>query len=472
MTQKVCCIDAMAQVQKQLIASQKFLVGLFSLPQYGELRGKQLERLMAVTRKAKLTIEQSAGVLASVDSTVWDESSLSQLKSLVADQTVTDAMEEEKSQRAKQQDFSALPQYLDDAWWCRLETAQGKEKEKNCELLCQHAARLGLTNPTEETYAFLYALSFALHPATVIFDCEKLGLLAKWKPIMKRILKVAVQPPLHLLVLPCDVEQCPAELLRAAYPQGFRPGSPSHKTIPEVMQLARTWPLRKTHLTATASQKTSLSGTLEGGQMMQAMAAATVQAVASQFGALQRAESVSELPGFKILKPPCEAPSASKPKEQLALTDGQTQAGGSSSHEGKDAASMIDALQVDLQQDKKEPPKRPKRAPKAKGEKKTKKNAVCEEKEMKGDAEQRLSPDKPSKVCMKRPAGRGKMKRPAAVASKKRPSETAEEKEEKRRLLFKRVPKPLQNEYAKGCSKCRGRPYCTLSCWFERGYTI
>jgi hypothetical protein len=133
---------------------------------------------------------------------------------------------------------------------------------------------------------------------------------------------------------------------------------------------------------------------------------------------------------------------------------------------------MIDALQVDLQQDKKEPPKRPKRAPKAKGEKKTKKNAVCEEKEMKGDAEQRLSPDKPSKVCMKRPAGRGKMKRPAAVASKKRPSETAEEKEEKRRLLFKRVPKPLQNEYAKGCSKCRGRPYCTLSCWFERGYTI
>ena len=90
----------MAQVQKQLIASQKFLVGLVSLPQYGELRGKQLERLMAVTRKAKLTIEQSAGVLASVDSTVWDESSLSQLKSLVADQTVTDAGKKSRNVRS------------------------------------------------------------------------------------------------------------------------------------------------------------------------------------------------------------------------------------------------------------------------------------------------------------------------------------------------------------------------------------
>ena len=459
----------MAQVQKQLIASQKFLVGLISLPQYGELRGKQLERLMALTRKAKLTIEQSSGVLASLDATLWDESSLSQLKSLVADQTLSDGMEDDSSQRAKQQDFSALPHYLDDAWWRRLETAQGKEKEKNCELLCQHAARLGLTNPSEETYAYLYALSFAMHPATVIFDCEKLGLLAKWKPIMKRILKVAVRPPLNLLVLPCDVEQCPPELLRAAYPQGFRPGTPSHKTIPEVMQLARTWPLRKTHLTATTSQTTSLSGKLEGGQMMHAMAAATVQAVASQFGALQRADSVPELPGFKILKPPCEASSASKPKEQLALMDGTTQAGGSSSHEEKTAASMIDALRRDLEEDRKEPSKRSKRAPKAAAKKK---NSIKEEKDVKGDADQRLTPEKPAKVCMKRPAAKGKMKRPAAVAPKKRPSETAEEKEAKRRLLFKRVPKSLQDAYASGCSRCRGRPYCTLSCWYERGYTI
>eukprot|EP00435_Cladocopium_sp_Y103_P038173 s339_g10.t1 len=463
----------MAQVQKQLIASQKFLVGLVSLPQYEELRLKQLQRLMAVTRKAKLTIEQAAGVLASLDLTLWDEASLSQLKSLVADQTICDEMEEDGSQRAKQQDFTAMVHYLDDAWWRRLETAQGKDREKNCELLCQHVGRLGLTNPTEETYAFLYVLSFALHPATVIFDCEKLNLLAKWKPITKRQLKMAVAPPLQLLVLPCDVEQCPAELLRAAYPQGFRAGIPCHMTIPEVTQLGRTWPLRKTHLAATASQKTSLSGVLESGQMMQAMAAATVQAVASQFGALQRAESVPELPGFKILKPPCEASSVAKPKEQLALMDapqdGTKQSGGSVS---RDAASIISALQSDLQEENKAAPEKFKRTPKAKSEKKPKKKAVLKESGKKNGSEQLFSPAKPSKACMKRPASKGKSKVPAVVGSKKRPSETAEEKEAKRRLLFKRVPKTLQKKYAHGCSKCRGRPGCTLSCWFERGYTI
>ena len=167
----------MAQVQKQLIASQKFLAGLLALPQYAELRGKQLERLMAVIRKVRLTVEQSGLLLAAMDSNLWDEGSISQLKSLVADQTVTETNEEQASQRVKQQDFTSLPYYLDGDWWRRLETPVATEREKNCERLCQHAARLGLTNPTEETYAFLYVLSFALQPGTLIFDCEKLQLL-------------------------------------------------------------------------------------------------------------------------------------------------------------------------------------------------------------------------------------------------------------------------------------------------------
>ena len=62
----------MAQVQKQLIASQKFLVGLQSLPQDAEVRGKQLVRLMDVLRKARLTLEQSGAVLAALDSDLWD----------------------------------------------------------------------------------------------------------------------------------------------------------------------------------------------------------------------------------------------------------------------------------------------------------------------------------------------------------------------------------------------------------------
>ena len=87
-----------------------------SLSQYAELRGKQLERLTAVIRKSRLTLEQSGAVLTALDSNLWAEGSLSQLRTLVADQTVTDTSEEQAIQRVKQQDFSALPHYLDAEW--------------------------------------------------------------------------------------------------------------------------------------------------------------------------------------------------------------------------------------------------------------------------------------------------------------------------------------------------------------------
>ena len=339
----------MAQVQKQLIASQKFLAGLLALPQYAELRGKQLERLMAVIRKVRLTVEQSGLLLAAMDSNLWDEGSISQLKSLVADQTVTETNEEQASQRVKQQDFTSLPYYLDGDWWRRLETPVATEREKNCERLCQHAARLGLTNPTEETYAFLYVLSFALQPGTLIFDCEKLQLLTQWKPVMKRHLKNAAQPPLQLMILPANVDECPKELLRAAYPQGFVAASPAQTTVEEVMRLARTWPLRKTNVVAAASKKSCYPGPLEGGQMVQAVAAATVQAVAAQLVAhVSKPKNDSDVPGLKLLIPP---PEQAAKETQLALMDKPNQAG-PSAHEKVDAAGLVDALQADLLQEK------------------------------------------------------------------------------------------------------------------------
>eukprot|EP00434_Breviolum_minutum_P002366 symbB.v1.2.002090.t1/scaffold109.1/size325261/8 len=39
-----------------------------------------------------------------------------------------------------------------------------------------------------------------------------------------------------------------------------------------------------------------------------------------------------------------------------------------------------------------------------------------------------------------------------------------------RELLFQKIPTELQNKYRAGCSTCRHRPFCTLSCWAKRGY--
>lgn len=494
----------MAQVQKQLLASQKKIVGLVSLPHYGELRSKQLARLMDVIGKSRLTLEESASVLASLDCSLWDDRSIGQLRTLVADQTVEVPREDQTHQRAKQQDFSALPHYLDGEWWRRLETAVGVKQEKNGERLCKFAARLGLTNPTEETYAFLCVLSFALPPGTIIFDCDKLGLLAKWKAVMRRHLKSAAPPVLQPQVLPLSVDQCPAELLRSAYPEGFASSVPVHTTVEEVTRLGRTWPLRSTNVVAAVTKASSFSGALEGGHMVQAVAAATVQAMASQLHGIALRSNLDssfskdqELPGFKLLAPPREE--ASKADAQLALMDQPME---SKSSMKADAAGMIDALREDLETEKKlscskkkkknqemqleeqdtaavpkqQPSKKAKHERKETGFSKTKASKFKDASESSSSkaAQTPSAAKKPAAAqpCLKRPAAKAVLKRPAAKPVRLRAPMTLQQREAKRKELFRIVPRSLKALYILGCSKCRGVQYCTFSCWRDRGFTV
>ena len=102
----------MAQIAKQVVASQFFLEGLLSLPHYAELRLKQLERLLALISKASLTLEQSGPIISSLDSRIWDGMSLQRLKSALADKTLEVADAAETEGRVKQQDYTSLPRYL------------------------------------------------------------------------------------------------------------------------------------------------------------------------------------------------------------------------------------------------------------------------------------------------------------------------------------------------------------------------
>ena len=52
-------VEAMAQVQKQIVSSQNFLAGLTSLAHFAELRRKQADRLDCVLRKNFFTVEQA-----------------------------------------------------------------------------------------------------------------------------------------------------------------------------------------------------------------------------------------------------------------------------------------------------------------------------------------------------------------------------------------------------------------------------
>jgi hypothetical protein len=242
----------MAQVEKQILSSQKFLAGLTSLPHFAELRRKQALRLATVIRKNTVTVEQSGSIVNCLDGSIWDNETMSQLKAAVADQTVMEEDREEKNSRVRQQDYTALPNYLSSEWWQLLEQGKLGEEEKTLDQICVHASKLGLQNPTEETYAVLYVLGATLHLGHAILDCEKLKLLNKWKPVMKRHLSRAVSPPSRPLVLPQNCQECPEELLRAAYPDGFQPGLPTRKKLEEIFALSKGWPLRSTNVVAAS----------------------------------------------------------------------------------------------------------------------------------------------------------------------------------------------------------------------------
>ena len=243
----------MAQILKQVTSSQNFLSGLISLPHFAALRAKQLDRLLGIFRGTKLSVEQAGLVLNALDERLWDADSLGRLKSALADQTLEETEDPEK--RAKAQDYAALPFYVSEELWLCLEKAESlEEREKGLQLVCELAAQLGLRNPTEETCAVLYVLAFTMHPMVVVYDCEKVALLQKWKPVMKRYLKKFPMSVEGLKMLPEKVAECPAMFMRVAYPNGWTSAKPKGKTLEQVLQLARTWPLRTTHTFASSSK--------------------------------------------------------------------------------------------------------------------------------------------------------------------------------------------------------------------------
>ena len=103
---------------------------------------------------------------------------------------------------------------------------------------------------------------------------------------------------------------------------------------------------------------------------------------------------------------------------------------------------MIDALRADLQEKK--------------------------EQDSKGDQ----TVKKPVKKAKAKPKGKSKMKRPAAApVPLRRPAAAAPlDPDPRRAALLSRIPVHIRNSYAKGCSRCYGRPFCT-TCWARRGYT-
>ena len=231
----------MAQVEKQIVAAQKFLQNVVALPTFDDLRGKQLKRLIAFLGKNVLSVEQSAALMPILDCNVWGLH-MEELKTCIAQQTCYENDETTAASRAALQDFTNIPHYLSQDWWNLLES--GKDKVRNLESLCGLAASLGLRNASEPTYAGLCALAFCVGGMQLLEE-DKLKLLTLHKSRMKKVFSNAVPLASVMDVLPSSPEDCPKQFLNAAYPNGFVAGTPVTKAMDYICRLVATYPCRR-----------------------------------------------------------------------------------------------------------------------------------------------------------------------------------------------------------------------------------
>ena len=82
-------------------------------------------------------------------------------------------------------------------------------------------------------------------------------------------------------------------------------------------------------------------------------------------------------------------------------------------------------------------------------------------------------------MLFKKPAAApSSMKRPMSQKAdheknaKKKSAAPERSKAETKKLLLKQIPKQKRTKFSGGCPKCRYVPFCTLSCWKQRGFEL
>ena len=460
----------MAQVEKQILAAQKFLTGLHGLESIQGLRQKQADRIVNVIQGQKLSLEDAGKALDSVRSEIWGEELATVLKEAVAKQM--DDSREPKS-RIRLQDYKTLVHYLDRKHWEFLQQADFS-RDTAVTNVCHLAVHLGLRHPNEGTFGAILAIVFCHDKAKSVSEQEKFYFLQQYKPQMRKIFQTAPVASEFVEVLPVDVANFPHALLNTAYPHGFEPFTPAHVDLIALKSLTDTYPLRKDNLKARSNEQSLQPSSSSSADTLLKGIMAIASAVGCGRAPAEQPRSV-ELPGFKLLQKPQADVSCRKPSEAPALLDVEAEVKESSkgtqaqealetkraTAKPSSAEEMISVLQAGLEEEKLDqvPKEKGKQPPKQKVKPTPKKKAAAVKKR----------PAAASKASPKRPAvasGKAKPAKKHKAGSRLSPAEMAQA----RKKLFRKVPAELQDLWRNGCSGCRQRPNCTLSCWAKRGY--
>ena len=230
----------MAQLEKQIKASQKFLCGLLGLPNFGTVRERQLSQILVVLEKSPASGTEKAGeILDLLDSRIWGDQILGELKEKIAAKT-DDGIKE----RRGMQNFTRLHEFMPSAVWTQLQTTSSVDKR--VEAITRFAASLGLRCPSEGTLALLLTLSVCLFWQRSCSEQEKYDLLQRFKPKIKKWLQQEPEPTVYMLELPGTWQDFSVALKEKLFPAGKEPHVPEGLDLSEVEQIVRTFPLRKT----------------------------------------------------------------------------------------------------------------------------------------------------------------------------------------------------------------------------------
>ena len=115
----------MAQVEKQLKASQKFLTGLKGLPNFASVRERQLQQVCIALDKSPLFgTEKASEIFDLLDEGIWDEEAIVAIKEKVANKSEGGLFKE----RRGMQNFSRIAEFLPPSVWNGLQTTQSVER--------------------------------------------------------------------------------------------------------------------------------------------------------------------------------------------------------------------------------------------------------------------------------------------------------------------------------------------------------
>ena len=429
-----------AQLERQLKAAQKFLVGVQSLPHYLEIRRKQLTELQRFVGKANLLSTDASGRLLEIlNAELWGDDT-NQLRSSIAQLT---AQDDSNKDRSKNQNYLACVHYLSAELVAQLES--NRNRMQVLEQVCLHLLKLGLRHPTEKTIGVILALSFDFHG--VAYECDKWQYTQLHKSTIQRLLSKP-DPSVYCEELPTDPQQCPLDLFCAAFPEGSQACSVANPA--DMILRGRSWPMRTSHRIAG---KTSVPQAASSKPDFFAVG----QMVAGIMSAGQPASSARTATEHSMVAVPQNVKTP-----QLALEDGSVEEKPDTRTDCQEGLAVEPAAEHPS------------------GEAGVAATLAALKRDVSVD-----SAKAQSQTTLKRPASAKVLKRPAAAKVKqakpkqglKRPAayvpSTEEIPEDTRRqwLVRSKVPLDLVELWKHGCSRCYHRSYCTPSCWKRRGYT-